>query len=430
MIEIPEYQANRFELVDEEQEIRYLDKQCFRPTGLSPYKVRRIRDEKDKKNKIEVENTSYSGIIQLDSVRIHFSTKVQTNLFYMLSFLKDERNFCYDPEKIIEIHEGSSFFDILGRLFANELSEIARRGFCRRYVKRQENLLFLRGRMLIPHQLDNNLRKIPKFFCSYEDLTYDNIENRILLKATVLLIPLIRFNELIRRDLMRYATMLKEEVSLENLVPEDCDNVQYDRLNSYYHSAIQFSKIILTDRFIKSVHRGASRGFNFIVNMNQVYEDFVTQMVSEVVGEEERLQQYVVESQEKFDSLVVEKKVVTKPDILLRRKNTKEYPFIIDTKYKRQENNADYYQVIAYALAIPTAKACCLIYPSEEEVETSKLTVDTSPFEIAGGRGRQVEIFAVKINLYWDQAMDFKPYVRKVKTEIREKLLGMVVREA
>ena len=41
------------------------------------------------------------------------------------------------------------------------------------------------------------------------------------------------------------------------------------------------------------------------------------------------------------------------------------YPLVLDTKYKRQDQNSDYYQIIAYALAIPSARNCCLLYPKD-----------------------------------------------------------------
>ena len=41
----------------------------------------------NQKGEVKLENTSFAGVIQLEDIRIHFSTKVKANLFYMLSFL-------------------------------------------------------------------------------------------------------------------------------------------------------------------------------------------------------------------------------------------------------------------------------------------------------------------------------------------------------
>jgi 5-methylcytosine-specific restriction enzyme subunit McrC len=416
--EIPEFKSTIFDELDPETDLPYLKKSYFGSESPGTYKVRELKD-----SKVEIENTSYSGIIQLDTVRLHFSTKVKTNLFYMLSFLKDEKFFLYDPEVVIEIKEGENFFDILGRLFLNELEEIFRRGIYKKYVRKEENIAFLRGKLCITGQVTNDIRKRAKFHCSYEDLTYDNQENRIVLRATHLLIPLIRFNEDIKRSLMRYSQLLREEVSLVDLTYEDCNRIQFSKLNEHYESIIQFAKVILQHYFIRSVHVGASRGFNFIVNMNKVYEDFITALIEEVIEEGAEFKDFAAEKQERFDSLVKEKRIITRPDVILRQKNKKDYPVIIDAKYKRYDNNADYYQVIAYALAIPSARACFLIYPADELVDESPLTIDPKVF---GNQRPEIKIFCIRINLLWEESYGFADYVNLVKKQLSEKLSKVI----
>lgn len=416
IIEIQEYQSQIIENLNEPVDIPYLEKDCFKDKETVPYKINRgLRD-----NKVKIENTSYSGIIQLDKVRIHFSTKVKTNLFYMLSFLKDEKYFFYDPDIMIDIQEGQSFFDILGKLFLNELEEIYKKGFYKKYVRKEENVSFIKGKLKIREHMQNDIRKRPKFFCSYDDLTYDNIENRIVLRAATLLKHLIRFNEDIKRELLRYSLLLREKVSLVDVSPEDCNRIQLNRLNEHYETIIQLSKVVLQSHFIRYIHKGASKGFNFIVNMNKVYEDFITTIIEEIVDEEEVFSGFIVEDQKRFDSLVKEQKIGVRPDIILRKKDSDECPFIIDAKYKRQENNADFYQMIAYALAIPTAKSCCLIYPSEADIDTETLTIDTESF---GNKRENIPLHICKINLFWDKNVEFKDYIREIKNEVKSKLL-------
>jgi len=341
----------------------------------------------------------------------------------MLSFLKDEKDFHYDPNIVIDIKEGQNFFDILGRLFLNELEAIFEKGFYKKYVREEENLSFLKGKMLFNKQLINDIRKTPKFYCSYENLTYDNLENQIVLRATELLIPLIRFSDEIKSDLIRYRYILNEEVSLRNVLPEECNRVQYSKLNEYYEPIIQFSRAVLQYHFIRSVHKGASKGFNFIVNMNRVYEDFVTEIVKELINEDPVFIDYVVEKQKRFNSLVKEKerKIVTKPDVILRKRNSSEYPLLIDAKYKRQENNADYYQVIAYALAIKTVKTCFLIYPATEKISHAFFTIDTESF---GLKRPGIIIYTIKIDLLLDETLEFKEYIKRIKEELKRQLIN------
>jgi 5-methylcytosine-specific restriction enzyme subunit McrC len=400
-----------------DRDVSYLKKPCFiRDEKHKPYEILQLAD-----NKSQIRNTSYAGLIQLENERIHFSTKVKANLFYMLSLLKDEDAFCYDSEMLIEIKEGKSFFDILGRLFLNELEHIFKKGFYKKYVHREESIEFLRGKLLVGKQIQNDIRKNVKFVCSYSNLTFDNIENQIILRATDLLIPLIRFNENIRSDLLRFSHLLREEVTLRKVVPEDCNKVQFSRLNDYYRPIIQFSRAILQNYFIRSTSVGESMGFNFIVNMNKVYEDFVTELIEEVVEEEGG--DYALERQERYDSLVRERRIIIRPDVILRKKNTDQCPYIIDAKYKKQESNSDYFQVIAYALAIPSVTDCYLIYPQDEDIDILPLTIDTRRFGHSRG---DITLHTIKIDLLLSEDYDFQLYITKMKQQLKRKLNAVI----
>jgi 5-methylcytosine-specific restriction enzyme subunit McrC len=402
-----------------ELDVAYLNKECFKST----YEIFNTPPD----TRFWIKNKSYAGIIQLDNLRIQFSTKIQTNLFYMLSFLKDEKHFHYDPEKIIDIKEGEVFFDILGRLFLNELDAIFEKGFYKKYIRKEENIQFLKGKWLISKQFKNDIQHKPKFYCSYETLTYDNLENQIILRATSLLIPLIKFNDSIKRDLIRYSYQLREEVSLTNIVPEDCDRIQYSRLNEYYEAIIKFSKVVLQNYFIRTTTHGAAKGFNFIVNMNKVYEDFITSIIEEIINTDtdSQFQNFVVEKQQKFNSLDKNGEISIRPDVIIRNKDSGEYPLIIDAKYKIQENNVDYYQVIAYALAIPTVKAACLIYPETEMTHDSDLTLEPEKF---GNQRGEIKLYSHHIDLFIDEndGLTFDEYKSKVKNNVREILTSIL----
>jgi 5-methylcytosine-specific restriction enzyme subunit McrC len=334
--------------------------------------------------------------------------------------LKDEKAFNYDPDTIIDVREGLNFYDILGRMYLNELETIYRKGFYKKYVRKEEDIRYLRGKIILREQIKNNISKKSSFYCSYEDLTYDNAENQIILKAVTLLVPLIRFNERIKRDLIMYRLIMSEVVSLQNITPEDCERIQYNRLNEHYGAILAFSKLILRHHFIRSVQKGSAFGFNFIVNMNRVYEDFITTLLEELTSEDRAFEDYVIEKQARFDSLVKEKEIITRPDVILRRRDTNRYPLIIDAKYKARESNADYYQVIAYALALPGSETCCLIYPDEPDIKVPPiLTLNTKPFE---RDGREVKIHTIKIDLRLDEELWFEDYIKKIKTEMRTKI--------
>ena len=409
-IKISEYKYRVIDKFCKETDWDYLEKHCFKYKEKKPYNI-----FKNREGEVCIKNSSYSGIIQLENVRVHFSTKVKTNLFFMLSFLKSEKEFLCDKETPIEIKEGANFFDIIGRMFLNELEEIVKKGLLKKYVKKHENIGFLKGKLYIKGQIHNNIKNKPKFSCIYDDLTVNNLENQIVLRALTLLIPMIRFNMDIFKDLKSHEYILKDSIELVDVSPSDCDKIHFSRLNEYYSTIIQFSKLIIEENFIRSVNKGKSRGFNFVVNMNKVYEDFITEMVLEVV--DQNFEEYKVVSQSRFNSLVKEKKIVTIPDIILKQRGTESYPLIIDAKYKREDKNTDYYQVIAYSLALPEAKACCLIYPNTEKDIEKKLTLRR---DIIHSNGQDdVKLYAKVVDLHIEEDLLFDDFISGIKSQIK-----------
>jgi 5-methylcytosine-specific restriction endonuclease McrBC regulatory subunit McrC len=400
-----------------DSELEYLNK-----TFLSK-QAKAFRITFDKDGNPNIENTSFAGIIQLDSVRIHFSTKVRVNLFYMLSFLKSEDSFVFDPIKVIEIKEGGNFFDIIGRLFFNELEKIIEQGILKSYVKKEENVNFLKGKLLHKEQIKHNLNIKPKFYCRYHDLTCDNIENQIILRAIDLLIPMIKYNENLKYDLLRLEGFLKEEVSLNvALSKRDCEFITYNRLNQHYKSIIDFSKLIFEENFIRSVSRGKSKGFNFIVNMNQVYEDFLTEMIEEVVKSEPRFASYSVASQLTFNTLVKEKKLRTRPDIILKKGKDK-YPLILDAKYKLSDSKSDYYQMIAYSLAIPSSEKACLVYPGNGKPSSVDYTVVK---DLEDPNSETINLCLRTVPLFTKKDEEFNAFIQRIKANITEILADLL----
>ena len=144
VLTIEEYHSQDIEKLSA-GDIAYLNKDCFKHSTLAPYEVLELRDDK-----VKIKNTCYSGIIQLENQRIHFSTKVKANLFFMLSFLRNEEMFCYDPELPIEIKEGANFFDILDESKEDPVTvsapivEIYETSWCG-YCKKAKNFFRSRG---------------------------------------------------------------------------------------------------------------------------------------------------------------------------------------------------------------------------------------------------------------------------------------------
>jgi 5-methylcytosine-specific restriction enzyme subunit McrC len=310
---------------------------------------------------------------------------------------------------------GECFFDCIGKLFLNELEEIFRKGVHKSYVRKEENVNFIKGKILHKEQITNYIRCKPKQMCRYEDLTFDNIENRIVLRSLSLLVSLVKENKAVKNDLLYYLNMLKEEVSLVNVEPEACKKIKFNKLNIRYKEIISLSYVILRRYFIRSTGEGSARGFNFIVDMNKLYEDFLTAMIKDVVSE--RMKKYAVVGQANIRSLERNGGILTKPDILIRSRADKETAVIIDAKYKKSPTNDDFYQVVAYSLAIPNAKKCALIYPSFEKNSSAHYCIDRDLMDPKDERSINLSVYYVDVED--NKNRKFETYVEGMKYQVR-----------
>lgn len=413
MIDLKEYKTEEFEnfqMID----WNYLEKPCFgynADKGKNPFVI-----FINKQNNVCIRNTSYAGIIQLPSgLRINFSTKVDIHLFYMLRYLKTERAFLVDLDKPIDIEAGLNFFDVIGGLFLSELDTIISRGLLKKSTKKHDNLSYLKGRLDIQGQFQNYIGAIPKFSCTYNTLTVNNLENQIVLKALNLLIPIIMFNKSIKEALIRYEYILKDHIKLVNVSPSDCEKIHFNIQNEHYRTIIKFSKLILEESFIRSTRKGDSIGFNFLVNMIDVYEDFLSEMTREVI--EEDFGNFLILTQ-KVRSL---SNIIIRPDMFLEKKDTHDIDIVIDFKYKKEDKNVDYYQVIAYSLATPTARVCCLIFPkAEKNINRSEILI---PRDVTNKNSDMIKIYVRQIDLFMEDmnyTLQYEDFIKHIKNQIKD----------
>ena len=137
--------------------------------------------------------TSYVGIISLPSgFRIQFVPKIDnTALYYVLCYLYKIDVRIFDKSKF---PQGSFFLDMIALIFKSELENIIQQGLFKKYVSEEENQNFLKGKLLIDKQIKHNFINKHRFYCKYDELTYDNLENQTILYALTLLTDLVSNN--------------------------------------------------------------------------------------------------------------------------------------------------------------------------------------------------------------------------------------------
>lgn len=301
------------------------------------------------------------GVIALDGLRLHIAPKVPlTNLFYMLTYAYDLPLF-RDEDTPLAV--GEDLFEFLVEIFIKQVDGLARQGIHRGYVEFEEDVPYLRGRLLMGEHLRRNAIQPTRFAQRVNDFTADRLENRIL-KATLWRLSSAPYRDAELRRRVRRALSAFSEVSLVAVRPEMCGQVVYNRLNARYRTPINLARLFLRHLSLEG-HPGGAPFMTYLLPMAEVFERFVARYLAEQFAVHPRIS---VRAQESIwlDEAFRER---GRLDILLRWAG--QPVMILDTKYKTFDgapSEIDRNQMFMYCHALRVSRAM-LVYADARPVD-------------------------------------------------------------
>ncbi len=285
-------------------------------------------------------------------------------------FRPQERDFDFDPDT-------APLPDVL----ALALNAMARRAFARGllhgYLRREEALYTVRGRIRFDAQLRRRFNIPLPVEVRYNEFTEDIPANQLVKAAAYRLGGMWLRSPRARSGLAWVAGML-DNVSWKEFPANAVPEVPFDRLNEHYRGVVALSRLILRHSAFEA-QRGKVRASGFLMDMNQVFQEFVTVALREALGASERT------FGEKWVGYLDDgKQIHLRPDLTWWEGNR--CWFVGDVKYKKLEGrkggekeepgkppNDDMYQLLAYVTALDLPEGM-LIY-ARGEAETADYTV-------------------------------------------------------
>ena len=158
-------------------------------------------------------------------------------------------------------------------LFLHNLAHLARHGLARRYVPVEDNLPYLRGRLLFREQLRENLTNRARFFVAHDEFNANRPANR-LIRST-----LGRLRRSVRNDANRQ--LLRELSDAFSDVPRSTDPAtdwrrhSVDRTMQHYKPVMAWVRLFLFGEGL-ATYRGKHENQSLLFPMEEIYEDFVT----------------------------------------------------------------------------------------------------------------------------------------------------------
>ncbi len=310
----------------------------------------------------------YVGTLVVDDMRILIRPKIRLeNLFLMLevglpeqAWRKEDFDYAINPDLL----------QSLVSFYARTLETTLARGLYRSYRNRNEDVAAIRGRIDFGRQLSRARLPMP-VACRYGEFTSDVIENRGLRAAIRLSLRVAGVQPSDRWRLMRELVAL-EEVSDSQVSGDDLQRVHYTRLNDHYRPALGLARLLL-DNLTLVDRRGGTTAASFMVNMNDLFERFVTERLRRAL--QGRL---VVESQT-HDYLDIENEVRLRPDLRFRHPVSGSVTYVGDIKYKLTADaaarSADYYQLLAYTTALDLPEGVLIYCQADGGKPAGEVTV-------------------------------------------------------
>ena len=172
--------------------------------------------------------------------------------------------------------------DVLALALASAARRAFSRGLLHGYRVEEESLYTVRGRIMFAEQLRSRFGIPLPVEVRYDEFTNDVLANRLVRAAVYLLGRMRLRSQPARRQLGRIAGML-ENVSPVEFRPIDVPEIRFDRLNEHYRTVVELSRLILRHGAFES-SRGEVRASGFLMDMNVVFQEFVTVALREALG--------------------------------------------------------------------------------------------------------------------------------------------------
>jgi 5-methylcytosine-specific restriction enzyme subunit McrC len=342
---------------------------------------------------LRISSRAWVGVVRLERAELHVVPKLSGGNLAVLQMVDYASGL--DALKRMEgIRElgtgGASMLDLVCLLLVEASQAVLRQGLVRDYTVHEEPIGVLRGRLRLEEQVRRHYGQVDVLECRFDEHEADVLENQLLLAALAVARKVTETEE-VRARATRLAIAFGEVCQPTTLEAREVRRqIVYHRRNSHYRVAHYWALLLLERLGINDLYAaGAGRSFMFLLNMNRLFERFVTRLLSDVlepggvrVMPQQRTASIIVDEDlgETYSSVI--------PDLLLGRPAGGRVP--VDAKYKRYDDRrvdpSDVYQGFLYAFAYADPPCAWILYPGTPGSAGFRLAVQNT----SGVRGARI----------------------------------------
>lgn len=244
--------------------------------------------------------------------------------------------------------------DIFIWMFLDEVDSIIKQGIKHKYIEREENLNFFKGKLLVSQNIAKNYGLKHKNYMQYDDHLPNIPENRLIKSALGYLLKTCKSSNLLKE--IRKSYFIFDEVS-------NSLNIQLDytlcnknsRIFSHYQNALEWAMVFLAGNSF-TTQAGSHRVKSLLFDMNKLFESYVGSKLKSI----EEYSNLIFQDSQQYLAYGVTKEnkqkeyFNLKPDFIFKIKASNTTKLIIaDAKWKiiseqQHLSSSDLYQMFAY----------------------------------------------------------------------------------
>lgn len=360
-------------------------------------KLERYLDKTGFKNALkisanEIKAKYHVGVVKFKNTQFEILPKliansdnknILKNLIFMLSYTK--KLDIKTSDSVVLSQSKNPFLEVLIAEFANSLFDVLKRLTPKSYIREEENLNYLKGKLKFTENIRYNCANQAKFFCEYDEFSEECILNQLFYFVANCLYTISSNN--------RNKTVLKQIIDYFNgikLIRFDrfkCQKIHLTRNQKLFEKPFKLAKMFVENSSV-DLSKNKFENITMLWDMNKLFEEFIYQIIRK---NKETLGISNVFFKKKKRLLVNlnnnEKRGKTEVDIMVEKtdetnKNKTKKKIIIDTKYKKFTEfedvaSDDIYQVCNYYILHNEknniVEKAILLYPKYENFKVTSI---------------------------------------------------------
>lgn len=306
------------------------------------------------------------------------------NLIFMLSYTKKLDIRTSDTAKLS--NSKNPFIEILIREYAKSLFECLKRITPKKYVREEDNLNYLKGKIKFTENIRYNCVNQSKFYCEYDEFSENNILNQLFLFVSTCLYNIS--NDSYNKKTLKFIINYYSDIKLVRFNRFTAEKINLSRNQKLFKKPFNLAKMFIEKTSV-DLSKNKFENITLIWDMNKLFEEFVFEIMKKFEGELGC--KLVAQKGRRLLKNDTSKKRNTFVDIMVEKGDGDELErIVLDTKYKKfvssdDFSNADVFQVSTYCLLHNAGKAV-LIYPRWNKevpnVPSFKLNTDEKDIKI------------------------------------------------